>query len=210
MQARDVILSAWRADVDRYIGRSQGVSRLPPAVAAYGDIAWTFLDTYGFINFGLAPDILAARSPQSTAPGTVIVLGAGLAGLAAARQLVKFGHTVLICEAKGRAGGRVQTVRLEVRSPDLYLQAKERSTSQSSKAVCARAGHASKHRGSQTQALSHVPPTARVASFVRVSAAQAITVIAGRTADIIGAALYYAQAGHAQPGRRLCLVPKSK
>lgn len=114
-QARNIILSAWRADVDRHIDESAARALLPAALTPYGSVAWKFLDTYGFINFGLAPEILAYRSQLSTPPGTVVVLGAGLAGLAAARQLVKFGHTVLICEAKARAGGRVQTVRLEVR-----------------------------------------------------------------------------------------------
>lgn len=41
----------------------------------------------------------------------VIVLGAGLAGLAAARLLVTTGKSVLICEARNRAGGRVFTNR---------------------------------------------------------------------------------------------------
>lgn len=41
----------------------------------------------------------------------VIVLGAGLAGLSAARTLVAAGKSVLILEARNRAGGRVFTTR---------------------------------------------------------------------------------------------------
>ena len=37
---------------------------------------------------------------------TVVVVGAGLAGLAAARRLVAGGHEVTVVEARDRAGGR--------------------------------------------------------------------------------------------------------
>ena len=42
---------------------------------------------------------------------TVIVIGAGLAGLAAARQLEQHGASVMVVEARDRVGGRVHTVR---------------------------------------------------------------------------------------------------
>jgi monoamine oxidase len=42
--------------------------------------------------------------------GDIIVIGAGLAGLAAAERLVEGGHTVTILEARDRIGGRVWTV----------------------------------------------------------------------------------------------------
>jgi monoamine oxidase len=41
----------------------------------------------------------------------VVVLGAGLAGLAAAWNLLRLGYDVVVLEAKGRPGGRVRTVR---------------------------------------------------------------------------------------------------
>ncbi len=41
----------------------------------------------------------------------VIVLGAGLAGLAAAWELVQAGHEVIVIEARNRSGGRVLTLR---------------------------------------------------------------------------------------------------
>lgn len=42
---------------------------------------------------------------------TVIVVGAGLAGLTAARELERLGARVMVIEARDRVGGRVQTVR---------------------------------------------------------------------------------------------------
>jgi len=43
--------------------------------------------------------------------GTVLVLGAGMAGLAAAHQLEQLGHRVEVLEGSGRLGGRVHTHR---------------------------------------------------------------------------------------------------
>jgi monoamine oxidase len=49
--------------------------------------------------------------PAHPAPRRVLVLGAGLAGLSAAYQLVKAGHEVLVLEARDRPGGRIETLR---------------------------------------------------------------------------------------------------
>jgi monoamine oxidase len=50
--------------------------------------------------------------PRNSAPGkTVLILGAGLAGLAAAYELTRAGFTCHVLEAQGRAGGRNLTIR---------------------------------------------------------------------------------------------------
>lgn len=40
---------------------------------------------------------------------TTLIIGAGTAGLSAARDLVKTGETVVVLEARERVGGRVYT-----------------------------------------------------------------------------------------------------
>ena len=53
-----------------------------------------------------------AQSMGGALPGhSVIVIGAGLAGLTAARELEREGARVTVLEARDRVGGRVQTIR---------------------------------------------------------------------------------------------------
>ncbi|MBP2320411.1 monoamine oxidase [Kibdelosporangium banguiense] len=53
----------------------------------------------------------AAPSPGTVAPLDAIVLGAGMAGLAAARDLADRGKNVVVLEARDRIGGRMWTDR---------------------------------------------------------------------------------------------------
>ncbi|MBI4590702.1 MAG: FAD-dependent oxidoreductase, partial [Candidatus Rokubacteria bacterium] len=61
----------------------------------------------------------AATRPRG--PKKVIVVGAGLAGLAAAYELTQAGHDATILEARQRVGGRVHTLR-EPFSDDLHAE----------------------------------------------------------------------------------------
>ena len=60
----------------------------------------------------------------------VVVVGAGLAGLSAAYELVQAGHEVTILEARGRPGGRVHTLR-EPFSDGLHADAGAMSVNES-------------------------------------------------------------------------------
>jgi monoamine oxidase len=55
-------------------------------------------------------------------PKKIVVVGAGLAGLAAAYELSGAGHDVTVLEARARTGGRVQTLRDQF-SDGLYAEA---------------------------------------------------------------------------------------
>lgn len=70
---------------------------------------------------GLAVTATLAMTGQplrATGPRRIVVIGAGLAGLAAARTLTDAGHAVTVIEARPRIGGRIHTSRLW---PDLPM-----------------------------------------------------------------------------------------
>jgi NADPH-dependent 2,4-dienoyl-CoA reductase/sulfur reductase-like enzyme len=82
-----------------------------PRFRALVHCAHRFLTTRGYINFGVGC-ISSQYLAPGAAKGTVIVVGAGMAGLAAARQLTALGHRVAVVEGRDRAGGRVWTRRM--------------------------------------------------------------------------------------------------
>ncbi len=68
-----------------------------------------------------APSRLPGGVAGSSAPKRVAVIGAGLAGLSAAHELVRAGYDVTVLEARARPGGRVHTLH-EPFSDGLYAE----------------------------------------------------------------------------------------
>ncbi|KAF8669939.1 hypothetical protein HU200_051121 [Digitaria exilis] len=117
---RNHILASWRADPGAPLPRARVLETVAASYDHLVAAAHGYLVREGHINFGVSAAFPAARPPDAAlqgpvAPGAaVVVVGAGLAGLAAARQLLRFGLRVLVLEGRGRPGGRVYTSRLGV------------------------------------------------------------------------------------------------
>jgi monoamine oxidase len=63
----------------------------------------------GLLGTAVLPMLLPRKSRAAIADVDVIVIGAGIAGLAAARRLVELGYETIVLEADGAAGGRIRT-----------------------------------------------------------------------------------------------------
>jgi hypothetical protein len=116
-RARNAVLALWRADVSRPLPERAALAAAPPRFRAYALAGWRFLHAMGFINFGVAPAIEAAARAMPDTAGTAVVVGAGVAGLAAARALRAAGWRVVVVEARARPGGRVHALRMAGPAP---------------------------------------------------------------------------------------------
>ena len=111
----------------RFLSIETCCQSLSPSLMTYLPHAWHFLNLTGLINFGCNLPYLkeSLASSSSTSPSvpdeglgakTVIIIGAGLSGAAAASQLNRWGYNVVVLEGRDRPGGRVFTARLDSRN----------------------------------------------------------------------------------------------
>ncbi|KAJ1395495.1 Winged helix-like DNA-binding domain superfamily [Sesbania bispinosa] len=107
---RNHILALWRGNVRIWLTKGQIRETVSSEYEHLLNSAYDFLLHNGYINFGVSPSF-TSQLPEST-EGTVVVIGAGLAGLAAARQLLSFGYKVVVLEGRNRPGGRVYTQKM--------------------------------------------------------------------------------------------------
>src|SRR5437667_62344 len=95
-----------RAEFEALAGRSEGGAMQTKGITRRGLI--------GGAAAGAAFAALPTSSRAAVRSAGVIVVGAGLAGLAAAREIVKAGRSVMVLEARDRVGGRVLNQPLDL------------------------------------------------------------------------------------------------
>lgn len=108
---RNHILARWRGNVQSWLSKGQIKETVSNEYAHLINAAYEFLLCNGYINFGVSPSF-ESEIFEETTDTSVIIVGAGLAGLAAARQLRSFGFKVFVLEGRNRPGGRVYTQKM--------------------------------------------------------------------------------------------------
>lgn len=108
---RNRLLQLWLENPKQQLVFETALSQMEPPYNSDGPLVMrihAFLERYGFINFGVFKRLKMLPVKKI---GKVIIIGAGISGLAAAQQLQQFGMDVVVIEARDRVGGRVATFR---------------------------------------------------------------------------------------------------
>ena len=74
------MLFRWREDVSRYLTEEEAAASVGSRHQKYVGAAWRFLNSAGHINFGVGEGLLRRAAELPASNGTVVVVGAGLAG----------------------------------------------------------------------------------------------------------------------------------
>jgi monoamine oxidase len=93
------------------MGRGGGASRARRVNQVSQSPSLTRRRFLGAAGAVVAAGAVRPRRARAATPGKVVVVGAGLAGLAAAYELNRAGWSVVVLEARRRLGGRVLTLR---------------------------------------------------------------------------------------------------
>ncbi|XP_025088904.1 lysine-specific histone demethylase 1A-like isoform X3 [Pomacea canaliculata] len=108
---RNRLLQLWLENPKQQLTVEICMTQVEPPYNSDGPLVMrvhAYLERYGYINFGVFKRLKPIPAKRH---GRVIIIGAGIAGLGAARQLLSFGMDVVILEARDRVGGRVATFR---------------------------------------------------------------------------------------------------
>ena len=108
---RNKLLQLWLENPLQQLTWKNALQAMEPPYNSDGVLVMrihAYLERYGLINFGLYKRLEPIPTKKA---GRIIVIGAGISGLIAARQLQSFGMETVILEARDRVGGRIATFR---------------------------------------------------------------------------------------------------
>ncbi|CAN8001383.1 unnamed protein product [Ixodes hexagonus] len=111
LHVRNRLLQLWLENPKQQLVFENALPQMEPPYNSDGPLVLrihSYLERQGLINFGVYERL---KPPPLKKQGKVIVIGAGISGLAAAQQLQQFGMEVLVLEARDRVGGRIATFR---------------------------------------------------------------------------------------------------
>ncbi|XP_068143125.1 possible lysine-specific histone demethylase 1 [Drosophila tropicalis] len=111
LNIRNSLLHMWVDNPKIQLTFDNALKNLPPPFDSEPNLVrrvHSFLERHGFINFGIFRRLQPIPNKKL---GKVIVIGAGISGLAVAQQLQQFGMDVIVLEARDRVGGRIATFR---------------------------------------------------------------------------------------------------
>lgn len=109
---RNHIIRMWYREPQRRLDVFTALVDVPERFHELGCRVFSFLECTGTINFGAIPimtPIALRRAYHCEKRHRVAVVGGGITGLIAARQLRSFGVSVTVFEARNRPGGRILT-----------------------------------------------------------------------------------------------------
>lgn len=81
---------------NRWLSEAEAATGIWHRHRAYVTVAWRFLNDSGYINFGVAPDIVARVMGRPAKRGAVVIVGAGMAGAASFKIIQDRAHDLKV------------------------------------------------------------------------------------------------------------------